>query len=1024
MKQFLLSITILFLTLFCHAQELRIVKDNINCSYGLKDKSGNWVIEPIYILIQEYSSGYFLVKDVLGDGVLSPSGKWIIECKYDRLYPAQPKWQIIGDYPEGRSIHPPGTGFFFFGHIGDRKLLLNSRGKQVVELSKLEQLKFDGDAHLLIHKNGPLTTSYLDTAGNVLIDNVPGAILPFGQKEYSLHGEGTEAYSRVMKGNVRLINRKGESLLDDQFDRAIFASGKRICFEQNSKYGEINTAGKLLIEPKYIRKVRLSSSPYINESWVIYNETGKVGLMNTDGTVILEPMYDEIKLPHRNKDFERLWQVSKDGLTGVFDDEGEMILPVSYNEITFVHDLSSSEDDVHTNFMVRKDGVFAYICPAQSTTPKEWYDRMEVINDQDRHKGASPGFKLITKKKDKFGILNLDGTVLAECIYEGHAARIRYSGRHFFWKDLEVVEFNFRLTEDEPTKWNIRFTKNRAILLTDSYSNISGKLSETQDKIIQLDTRNQQVDLFGNMLVTDRTSNGEWEVYNIKSDRKIELHNVSKITAFSTDLFLLRTRENRVGILNEDGKLLIDPIYLDFRRNNQSPYLWALTGKNEEGEDQWVLIDGNGEYVFSDAVKEPFRVNSGDLLMTLNDKTGLFDTEKFKWKIDPIYPCLFNSADDYYIAAFAENKKGILRSDGKVILPLEHESIRIFTNERYERDGITLKEVPQIRWLVGAQNNEMLVGQDGDQVSSVQEIRAFKESLLFRDTSLLDPFKDKVPEAPSLEELNSNHQPNGMQLFPQSIFDVSRDHAARMIRNFPSFNYTRLIPDFEDSTLDQARVKRKALWLNSDLKTLVFDSINANWNRGQVFCGDRFGRSSITVKQESTVIREFKKDCNCAKQNHFQTRGYNFGELYYRPDTIGQHFVSIIYGHHPRMDDRFMTMSQAPPPPPPAEHMNFVYRDGKAISIQLKDIFPSNSVLLQEFILALQKRDDLKLDCSSLETMVLMINGRFSLSEKGVHLYYHGFDYWHNEAIEFLIPLDRLKLHSESKWIVPILTGI
>ena len=135
MKQFLLSISILFLTLFCHAQELRIVKDNVKCSYGLKDNSGNWVIEPIYILIQEYNSGYFLVKDVLGEGMLSPKGEWIIECKYDRFDVGIEKWQLIRG-PHSERLRPKATkSFFVIGVIGDRKSLLNSRGESIVEMA-------------------------------------------------------------------------------------------------------------------------------------------------------------------------------------------------------------------------------------------------------------------------------------------------------------------------------------------------------------------------------------------------------------------------------------------------------------------------------------------------------------------------------------------------------------------------------------------------------------------------------------------------------------------------------------------------------------------------------------------------------------------------------------------------------------------------------------------------------------------------------------------------------------------------
>lgn len=1021
MKQILLCISILLSTAFCQAQEFRIIKDNVNCSYGLKDKNGNWFIEPIYILIQEYSSGYFLMKDVLGDGLLSPSGKWVIECKYDQLYPAQPKWQIIGENQQGNIAHPPGTSFFFHAHSGDQKILLNSRGKQIAAFSKLETLEFDGNAHLLIYGNLTSTTSYLDTTGKILINKLPGEILPFGQNEFSLSGKKAEAYSKVMTGNVRLINRKGEYPLTEQFDRAILASDNRICFEVNSKYGEMTTGGTLLIEPKFRRKVRLSSSPHQKGSWEIYSETDKVGLMKPDGTVILKPIYDEVKRPNWNSDMERLWLVNKAGLVGVFDDEGKMILPVRYDEITFIHDNSTSEQEFRTNFIVEKDGKFAYLCPTQPTTPNAWYDGINAIYDSYHSPRVSFSVKLITKQNGKFGILNVDGTVQSKCIYDGHAERRTSSKSHFFWKDLDVLEFNFSSANIKPTKWAVHFASERFILFTDSRSYIAGTLSENGLKLRSLDARDQRYNFLGNMMIVNRATSSEWEIYHTKTQEKIELKNVANITAFSSNRFLLQTRKNRFGIINEDGKLIVDPIFLEFKQNYKSTHTWASTGKNEIGEDRWILIDENGAQVFSDTVTETFRVNSGDFLITVDDKTGLFDTETFNWKIEPNYPCLFKSFDDYYIAAFAQNKKGILRADGTLLLPFDYQFIQVIASDRYENRETTQNTTPEIRWLAKSRRGEILVDQNGNQLSSAQSIRAFKESLLFGDTSFLDSFMGNEPKEISKKKLISLNQSNGIQLVQESLFYSLTPQKTENVRNFPSIDYSNIIPISNELTQVQIRTKKRAIWSNPDLKRCVFDSINAHWNGDQDLCTDLFGRSLITVKQEKTIAQEFKDECNCSKQKYSQNRGYNFHSQFYRLDSIGKQFVSITYGYHPIMDDRFMTMSQPPPPPPPAEHINVVYKNGKAISIQLNDIFQSDSILLQEFILALQQRDDLKLDCSSLETMISTINGRFSLSKEGVRLYYHGFDNWSNQAIEFLIPLERLKLHNESEWIVSIL---
>ena len=105
--------------------------------------------------------------------------------------------------------------------------------------------------------------------------------------------------------------------------------------------------------------------------------------------------------------------------------------------------------------------------------------------------------------------------------------------------------------------------------------------------------------------------------------------------------------------------------------------------------------------------------------------------------------------------------------------------------------------------------------------------------------------------------------------------------------------------------------------------------------------------------------------------------------------------------------------------------MNIVVENGKSRFIELSDIFPNDSTLMEEFVISLQKRDDLKLECSSLENMLEMVGGKFKLTQYGVRLYlnqYNGNYSGVGSMVELLIPLENLSQHDESKWIVPILS--
>lgn len=1012
MKPIFLIICFFLLTHVCGAQDLRIVKDNIKCAYGIKDQAGKWVIQADYIVIEQLSSGHFLMTDENGDGIVSPTGRWMIECSYDQLSLAQATNAQIG-FDQGTA------GLFFYARKGNRTFLLNSRGKQLVELFAKDRLEFDGFAHMLIYGGTPLTSTYLDTNGNILIDKFSGVILPFGNNDFSLYGKGIEAYSKVVTGNVRLINRKGEFPLDQQFDRAIFGANNQICFENEGKYGEMTTNGTLLIEPKYSRKEHLSSSPHIRHNWIIFNETGQFGLMKPNGTLLLQPIYDNIEFSKPNKPEDRLLIVTLDQFTGVFNSEGKEILPVVYDAVTVVYD-HSIDPEGRLHFIVAKDGKYSYLCPSISSIPKTWYDEMQFIGDSYH---GSLNNKLIVRQGEKFGLLNADGTTFFECKYEGRSPCTYSYERYFFWNDLEVVEYDFRVAESEPKKWEIVFKNELDIWFTHSREYVSGRLSESTGKLIQLNTIQNEIDVVGNLLVLKKVERGDWQLVHVTSKEQIVLKKVAKISSLRPKQFLITSASYKVGVMDEDGNLLIEPKYIELKQNPRSTHLWALIEHNYPSPQKWILIDEFGAQVYSDTVSTTFEVNKGDQLMTQDGKTGLFDTKALVWKIPPTYPCLVKSADDYYIAGHAKNKKGILRADGKVILPFNYSSINILTNNDWSEGKKRSLDELKIKWIARSGNKEIIVDQDGNQLTFEADTRAFKLSLLYETGTEDDPI--------NLVELRSEPKENPAvrskivepEDLSDSYFFGQRFYSNETrINHYPKITYASNQAYGSPFLTQTEAVQTQVDSIPASFKNIIFDTINALWERETAYCMRVYGLEEVTVKHENELLRELQIDCNCMHQHFGYGYGHQSDRVYYQVQSQNAQYVAIQYGIRERFNEYYMTMSQLPPPPPAPNHLNFVYRDGRAQALQLSDIFTSDSVLFQEFITALQKRDDLELDCSSTENMLQIIHeSGFSLSEEGVHVFYKLNGLWDNTSIEFLIPIENLNNHAGSKWIVPIL---
>ncbi|PHR31396.1 MAG: hypothetical protein COA38_08100 [Fluviicola sp.] len=979
MKQFLLSISILFLTLFCHAQELRIVKDNVKCSYGLKDKTGNWVIEPNYILIQEYNSGCFLVKDVLGEGMLSPKGEWIIECKYDRFDVGIEKWQLIRGAHSER-LRPKATkSFFVIGIIGDRKSLLNSRGESIVEMALADKCMLDDGKHFLIHHSDPVRSSYIDTSGNIRIDKIPGVVLPFREKAHALHGDGREYYgSGEVNGHVRLINRNGDDLLNQEFDKALLLTRNRIAFERDSCYGVMLTNGAVIIRPKYRREERLGPPNVYTYGWVIFDKQGRRGVMNSGGYVLLVPKYDEISILEKGNGSQGGWIVSAGGKSGTIDTYGNWLVPLKFEQLIPFYALRRDWTHFQTNYMVLSNGKWGYLIPEVDSVPGQFFDSLIPITSYKQRMGQLIGRGFITKQNGKYGILHPDGSVYSPCIYDDYVRSRSLNEHHFLYRGHELKEFAFKHIITEERIWKAYLKVEDEIIFTEGSIYVSARLSSDRKRISSI---NQDVTYnvrHGNMHVIGiDTASMYLKIYNSETSKKIAVPNIEEISQFSDNLFTIRTSDYHHGLVDKDGNIILDTLYFRFEKNKESSDIWAYQ-QIKASVYKWTLFDTTGKQILPDLFDTRFEVNSGDQLLAIDRRVGIFDTKNYRWKIKPEHPCLIKTVGGFYDLVASNGKKGIMRPDGSYLLDPIYDSIILLSSDLYKGGVRNKGVVHEIRWLARQGNNEVLVDQNGKQLASKKTVRAFKESLMFADTLLT---------------------------VKENIF-----------RNYPVLDYSPSLHFLRGLTMDQIRRKRKELWINPILKSCVYDSINSGWEARKSNCSVYYNSISLGEKSESPEFQKVQRMCLCAQGNTQDRNTF----ISHRLISIGPLFVTVSKDYIMRNDWDHMRIKQLYAPPR-YKHWNFIMKDGKAVSIELDDIFPKDKVLMREFIIALKKRDDLELECSSVETMIEMIGGKFSLSNQGVHLYLSQYNNYSNSYVELIIPTDNLAKHSGSSWIVPIL---
>jgi hypothetical protein len=226
MKRILIFIVLSISALFSQAQGLHIVKDNINCTYGIKDADGNWVVEPTYILIEEYNTGYFRMRDEVGLGIFTPKGKQLIPCTHDRIDISSKKWVIRSSYDVNQRRLENKKQPYFYGFQKDEQLVYNLRGEEVVSLSSNAELLIDSDYSIIAYDRVLRYSQFIDSAGAILIDSIQGRLRSFSGRDYAIVGDNV-SNSGSVSGNGRVVNRKGELIINAVMDQVRIDSKKR-----------------------------------------------------------------------------------------------------------------------------------------------------------------------------------------------------------------------------------------------------------------------------------------------------------------------------------------------------------------------------------------------------------------------------------------------------------------------------------------------------------------------------------------------------------------------------------------------------------------------------------------------------------------------------------------------------------------------------------------------------------------------------------------------------------------------------
>ena len=318
--------------------------------WGYIDKSGQWIVQPKYAGAKPYSEGLAAVgvqkQEWLRDdegrvmsmkvfvtwGYIDTAGKEVIALDLRDAGPFSeglaPAWRDKDfgfiDKTGAMTLITPfeeKTGGFHSGlactKIGSRYGFINETGKLVIPHQFWDAKPFsEGLAVVQPHRLGAY--GYIDTAGRTvvrpqylsayslrkglarvrgdlkwgLIDKTGKPVLEqtFGElgwvTDKAFGAKPAVGKSRNLWG---FYDRTGNAILEPQFESASFLGDGQAVVRKGTKYGVVDSAGKLIVAPEYD-----DAGWLFTEGLLPVCKAGKWGFIDTAGKVVIEPRYDAV----------------------------------------------------------------------------------------------------------------------------------------------------------------------------------------------------------------------------------------------------------------------------------------------------------------------------------------------------------------------------------------------------------------------------------------------------------------------------------------------------------------------------------------------------------------------------------------------------------------------------------------------------------------------------------------------------------------------------------------------------------
>ncbi len=522
---------------------------------------------------------------------------------------------------------------------------------------------------------------------------------------------------KIYKNNkVGFVDSVGNICIKPKYDGITYLNDKFLKVRNNGKTGIVNKNGRIIIPIKY------SAISFINNKLFFIKQNKKYGLASLSGKILIKPQFDKMTVLS-----DKLIKVKKDNKYGAVNYNGKGIIPIVYKNIT----TTSNKNIYYTKSNCKIDTI------AYSTKTKQIEDvntnLFGVVNNYGEILLDTLYLQLKIKTYQEYITVKMDTTIIVVSIDLKGKFIEKLELRNFFpVRVLGENKKNFWQYYKKSIKydafWGLISTNNRILIdykFENYYPNfindsnlVMTVLNNRYGIVNQSIGREMQTCSYSELITTDLDSANVFRaVINYGTCNLINKDGTSVLkkpayiddfTDFNTRIafdgrFIIKKKRNiyhlnvngthaegynelvegKWGVVDENGKYLIEPSYLFIQKQFKKQYI-AQNNKRKWGvidkyENRLIDFEYDGIKYFTKQPDIHHWIDIEFLKAKKGKKWGVIDASN-QQIIDYKYDDLkyFGNDKGHFFGVCKNKKWGVVDISDNIIVPIEFDSIQYF----------------------------------------------------------------------------------------------------------------------------------------------------------------------------------------------------------------------------------------------------------------------------------------------------------------------------------------------------------